>query len=134
MLWEIRRGDTDSDYAGEVEAETQEEAMEKALDLREPGWRDYPDDHQLWTDNCEYLYVRRKRVTTPYEQLSREMVEKTVKNIIRLAKSDDEIRSEIRLQLNYLDAAGIAITTTTSGPMRMSMVMMWSPDGKSMVV
>ncbi len=64
-----------------------------------------------------------------YYDRTTEEVKAIVKQIIRDAKSDDEIRQQIDEQLDYpYDLANIAIHSIANGPHRMSMLMMWGPD------
>lgn len=58
MLWEIMRGDTDADIIDYIEADTQDEAEEIALDRHSPGWRDDIEAFVMKTMPCDIIYAR----------------------------------------------------------------------------
>lgn len=58
MKWLVRQSDTDGETIGEVEADTHDEASEKAFDKYKPGWRDDPTFND---DPWDYIYVREKK-------------------------------------------------------------------------
>jgi hypothetical protein len=64
MKWLVRQGDTDGETIGEVEAETQDEALVKAFDKYKPGWRDDPTFND---DPWDYIYVREAVYRKPAE-------------------------------------------------------------------
>lgn len=66
-------------------------------------------------------------MATEFRKMTTEEATKVVKEIVRKANSEDEIREG--LNKAGFNGAAAAISSTRSGPMFMAMVMVWGPKG-----
>ena len=68
-----------------------------------------------------------------YSELSDNEVRVAVRVSLNISKSEEEVKQRVKDELNY-PYESFPITSTSSGPMIMFMVMLWGPTGNSLSI